>query len=193
MALIDEISRDPSFNYILGLQESIVVSMADGFSRVNGELSFVNLHAAPGLGNAMGSIYNAKIAGSPILITAGQQEIGHGIKEPMLYDDLVSIAKPMVKWAYEITRTEDIPIVFKRAIKIALTPPTGPVFISLPGNILNNIFNHDTNFKITKIEDDVIPNNPVSKKVISIINKSSNPVIVVGHEIPLRDAFKEAL
>ena len=85
----------------------------------------------------MGALYNAKFSGSPLIVTAGQQEQGHGLLEPLLYDPLVPIAQPMVKWAVEVTRAEDLPRILHRAAKVALTPPTGPVFISLPGDVLD--------------------------------------------------------
>ena len=81
----------------MGLQESIVVAMADGYARATGELAACNVHVAPGLGNAIGALYTAYITGSPIIITAGQQEQGHGLTEPLLYAPLVPIAQPVVK------------------------------------------------------------------------------------------------
>ena len=114
-----------------------MVAMADGFSRSSGRLSACNVHVAPGLGNALGAIYNAKFFGSPIIVTAGQQEQGHGLTEPMLYEPLVPMAAPLVKWAVEVTRLEDLPRIVHRAAKVALTAPTGPVFLSLPGDVLN--------------------------------------------------------
>ena len=124
-------------SYVLGLQESVVVAMADGFARASGSLTACNVHVAPGLGNAIGSIYNAYKSGSPLIITAGQQEQGHGLTEPLLYGPMIDMAQPVVKWAYEISRIEDMPRVIHRAAKIATTAPTGPVFLSLPGDILN--------------------------------------------------------
>ena len=88
----------------MALQEALVVAMADGYSRASGSLGACNVHVAPGLGNAMGSLYNAKWMGSPVIVTAGQQEQGHGLTEPMLYAPLVPIAQPLVKWAVEVTR-----------------------------------------------------------------------------------------
>ena len=127
----------PDLRYVLGLQEAIVVAMADGYARASGELVACNVHVAPGLGNAMGSLFTAFNSGTPLIITAGQQEQGHGLTEPLLYAPLVPIAAPVVKWATEVTRLEDLPRIVHRAAKVATTPPTGPVFISLPGDILN--------------------------------------------------------
>ena len=138
LAIMEAVGKQQNIEYVLGLQESIVVSMADGFSRASGKLAAANVHVAPGLGNAMGSLYNAKFFGSPILVTAGQQEQGHGLTEPMLYDPLVPIAQPLVKWAVECNRLKDLPRIIHRAAKIATTPPTGPVFLSLPGDVLDD-------------------------------------------------------
>ena len=98
LAIMEAVGKQSNIQYILGLQENIVVAMADGYARASGHLAVANVHVAPGLGNAMGSIYNAKFFGSPILVTAGQQEQGHGLTEPMQYDPLVPIAQPLVKW-----------------------------------------------------------------------------------------------
>ena len=73
-----------------------------------------------------------------MIVTAGQQEQGHGLTEPLLYAPLVPIAQPVVKWAVEVNRIEDLPRILRRAAKVATTAPTGPVFISLPGDILND-------------------------------------------------------
>ena len=86
----------PEMGYVLAMQESVVIGIADGFSRASGELVACNVHVAPGLGNAMGAIYTSKIAGTPMIVTAGQQEIGHGLTEPLLYDPLVPIAQSQV-------------------------------------------------------------------------------------------------
>ena len=95
-------------------------------SRASGKLVACNVHVAPGLGNAMGSLFNAKFTGTPMILTAGQQEQGHGLTEPLLYDPLVPIAQPLVKWAVEVTRLEDLPRIVRRAAKVAMTPPTVP-------------------------------------------------------------------
>jgi len=137
LAIMEALGAQSDIGYVLGLQESVVVAMADGYARASGRLAACNVHVAPGLGNDMGSLYNARFYGSPVLVTAGQQEQGHGLTEPLLYDPLLPIAQPMVKWAVECTRVEDLPRIIRRAAKVALTPPTGPVFLSLPGDVLD--------------------------------------------------------
>lgn len=81
---------------------------------------------APGLGNAMGSLFNAGFTSTPMILTAGQQEQGFGLMEPNLYGPLVRMAEPLVKWAVEVNRLQDLPRIIRRAAKIATTPPTGP-------------------------------------------------------------------
>ena len=92
LAIMEALGAQSDIRYVLGLQEGIVVGMADGYARASGRLAAANVHVAPGLGNAMGSLYTAKFFGSPLLLTAGQQEQGHGLMEPLLYDPLVPSA-----------------------------------------------------------------------------------------------------
>lgn len=188
LPVMDALKDHPDMNYVLGLQESLVVAMADGFSRASGQLVACNVHVAPGLGNAMGSLFNAKFTGTPMILTAGQQEIGHGLTEPLLYDPLVPIAEPMVKWAVEVHRLEDLPMIVRRAAKVATTPPTGPVFISLPGDILNDEAGIDLGSS-TRIDTRVRPTDASIKALAERIIKASNPVIIAGDEIVKSDAL----
>ena len=190
LPIMHALKEYPDIKYILGLQEAIVVAMADGYSRATGKLSACNVHVAPGLGNAMGAIYNAKFVGSPIIITAGQQEQGHGLMEPMLYGPLVRMAEPLVKWATEVNRLEDLPRIMRRAAKIALSPPTGPVFISLPGDILNKEAKIDLG-KSTRVIDTYRPSHNSIELIAKKLSKYKKPVIIAGHEVATSGAFKE--
>ena len=181
----------PAIRYIMALQEALVVAMADGYSRASGDLSACNVHVAPGLGNAMGSLYNAKWMGSPIIVTAGQQEQGHGLTEPMLYDPLVPIAQPLVKWAVEVTRLQDLPRIVHRAAKIAMTPPTGPVFISLPGDILNEQDALELG-EPTRVDAAGRPSDAALDRLADRLLAARRPVIIAGHEIAMSDALGEA-
>lgn len=120
--------------YVLALQESIALAMADGFAQVSGTPAFVNLHVAPGLGNAMGVLFTAYKNGAPLIVTCGQQDTRHLFHEPLLSADLVSMARPVVKWAYEVVHPADVPDALEQAYHIAMTPPRGPVFVSIPMN-----------------------------------------------------------
>jgi benzoylformate decarboxylase len=177
--------------YVLGLQEAIVVAMADGYARASGELVACNVHVAPRLGNAMGSLFTAFNSGTPLIITAGQQEQGHGLTEPLLYAPLVPIATPVVKWATEVTRLEDLPRIVHRAAKIATPPPTGPVFISLPGDILNAFGAIDLG-QATRVDTRVRPSDESLRALAERLLRAERPVIIAGHEIIRSDALAEA-
>jgi len=191
LAIMEALGAQSELRYVLGLQEGIVVSMADGYARASGRLAACNVHVAPGLGNAMGALYNAKFYGSPVLITAGQQEQGHGLMEPMLYDPLVPIAHPLVKWAIEVTRLQDLPRIVRRAGKIATTPPTGPVFISLPGDILDAQAELDLG-RPTRIDTANRPSDEALERLATRMLESRDPVLIAGHELQTRDALQEA-
>src|SRR3981081_266066 len=107
LPIMHALKEHPDLTYVMAMQESLVVALADGFSRAPGRLVARTLHGAPSRGNAMGSLYNAKFTGTPMILTAGQQEQGHGLMEPVLYDPLVRIAEPLVKWAVEGQTRED--------------------------------------------------------------------------------------
>jgi benzoylformate decarboxylase len=191
LAIMEAMSQQSAIDYVLGLQESVVVGMADGYARASNKLAACNVHVAPGLGNAMGALFNAKFYGSPVLITAGQQEQGHGLMEPMLYDPLVPIAQPMVKWAVDVTRVQDLPRIVHRAAKVALTPPTGPVFISLPGDILDAEAPLDLGHP-TRVDAEVRPSDSALERLAGRLLSARNPVLIAGHELATRDALQEA-
>jgi len=191
LALMEAMADAPSIQYVLGLQESIVLSMADGFARASGRLTACNLHCMPGLGHAMGALYNARFSGSPIIVTAGQYEIGYGLLEPMLYEPLVPIAQPLVKWAYEIQRVEDLPRVVRRAAKIALTPPFGPVFLSLSGSILDDACELDLGHR-TRVRAHTVPAEDDQADIIRTLLASKSPVIIAGRELAEQNAMGEA-
>ncbi len=190
LPIMHALTEQTDIGYVMGLQESVVVAMADGYARASGKLAACNVHVAPGLGNAMGALYTAHVSGSPVLITAGQQEQGHGLTEPLLYAPLVPIATPVVKWAVEVTRIEDLPRIVHRAAKVALTEPTGPVFISLPGDILNTEAALDLG-SATRVDTATRPAPEAVQALARRILAATSPVIVAGHEIVASDAFEE--
>jgi benzoylformate decarboxylase len=126
-----------------------------------------------------------------MILTAGQQEQGHGLMEPVLYGPLVQMAEPLVKWAVEVTRLEDLPRIVRRAAKIATTPPTGPVFISLPGDILNAEAGIELG-RSTRVDTRVKPSDEALQALVARILKAQHPVIVTGDEIVKSDALQEA-
>jgi benzoylformate decarboxylase len=190
LPLMDTLADHPELKYVLGLQESIAMGMADGYSRASGKLSAVNLHVAAGLGNAIGAIFNAKFFGSPVLVTAGQQEHGLSLTEPMLYDDLVKMAAPVTKWATEVARVQDLPRVFRRAAKVALTPPTGPVFVSLPRDVIMASAELDLGAP-TRVDANSQPSPAALEALAERLLRAERPVLIAGHEVYSSDAFAE--
>ncbi|MGA9678698.1 MAG: benzoylformate decarboxylase [Mycobacterium sp.] len=121
------------FTYVLGLQEASVVAMADGFAQSTGKPALVNVHTAAGMGNAMGNLVAAAKGNTPLIVTAGQQTREMVLCEPYLTNkDETVFPQPWVKWAYEPKRAEDVPAAIMRAYAVALQPPAGPVFLSIP-------------------------------------------------------------
>src|SRR5438876_11813256 len=121
------------FRYVLGLQEAVVVGMADGFAQASGGPAFVNLHTAPGMGNAMGAIFNAQANKAPLVITAGNQTRSLMTLQANLTNrDATRMPHPLVKWSYEPPRAQDVPHAIARATHVATLPPKGPVFVSIP-------------------------------------------------------------
>jgi len=191
LAIMEVVPDFPQLRFVLGLQESVVMAMADGFCRASGRLAAANVHVMPGLGNAMGALYNAKFSGSPVILTAGQQEQGHGLLEPLLYEPLVPVAQPLVKWAVEVTRAADLPRILHRAAKIALTPPTGPVFLSLPGDVLDESLELHMGRPV-RVEAAGRPAQATLDRLAQMVLEARNPAILAGQELAARDAFAEA-
>jgi len=192
LPIMHALTDEPDIQYTMALQESVVVAMADGYARASGELVACNVHVAPGLGNAMGTLFTAANSGTPMILTAGQQEQGHGLQEPLLYGPLVEMAAPVVKWSTEITQLEDLPRVLRRAAKIATTAPTGPVFISLPGDILNKDAAIDLG-RATRVDTAVRPSVAALEALADRLLQANNPVIIAGAEMVASDGFDEAV
>jgi benzoylformate decarboxylase len=121
------------FRYVLGLQEAVAVGMADGFAQASGRVTHVNLHTAPGVGNGVGAIFNARANKAPLLVTAGQQARSLITMQANLTNrDAVEVPKPFVKWSHEPPRAADVPFALAQAIHHATLPPAGPAFLSIP-------------------------------------------------------------
>ncbi|GGF77902.1 benzoylformate decarboxylase [Azorhizobium oxalatiphilum] len=141
LPLMDALLDAPSLKYILALQEASVVAMADGYAQAARRPAFLNLHTAGGLGHGMGNLLNASVSQTPLVVTAGQQDSRHTVTDPLLFGDLVSIAQPAVKWAREVTTADQLPILVRRAFHDADAAPAGPVFLSLPMDVMEEFTN----------------------------------------------------
>lgn len=134
--LLDSLPDYPQIEYVMALHESVAVGAASFYAQATGRAAVVNLHVAPGLGNAMGSLYNAFKASSPVVVTAGQQDTRMRLTNPLLGHDLAAMAAPVTKWSVQIERADEIAPVMRRAFKVATDRPSGPVFVSLPIDVM---------------------------------------------------------
>src|SRR5262245_35681236 len=129
---MDALARQGSVRYVLGLTEAAVIGMADGYAQQSGQMSAANVHVQPGLANALSGILNAARARVPMLVTVGQQVRSMLPGAPFLGGELVAMAAPLAKGAWEAERAEDLPALLARAVRVARTPPCGPVVLSIP-------------------------------------------------------------
>jgi benzoylformate decarboxylase len=190
LPLMDAFAVETDIRYVLGLQEAALMAMADGYAQASGKLTVINLHVAPGLGNAMGMLYDAQKAGSPILVTAGQQDLEYLVTEPILSGDLPTLARPFVKWAAQVDRIGDLPRMVHRAAKTALAPPTGPVFLSLPGDILKNEADLDL-MAPTRVAPRLRGDADAIAAAADLLAKAQRPLIIAGDAVAQSRAHAE--
>jgi benzoylformate decarboxylase len=131
LPLIDALAAAEDLHYVLALQEATAVGMADGYAQATGRPAFVNLHTAAGLGNAIGGLTNARANGTPLVVTAGQQDERHLVDDPLLSGDLVGLARSVSKWVHEVRAPDELGTILRRAFRDAAAPPSGPVFVSI--------------------------------------------------------------
>jgi benzoylformate decarboxylase len=190
LALMDALAVDNELRYVLALQEAAVMAMADGYAQASGKLAVVNLHVAPGLGNAMGMLYDATKSAAPILVTAGQHDQSFNVTEPILWADLPTIARPLVKWSSEVHRLADLPRMVHRAVKTALAPPTGPVFLSLPGDILKEEGDVDL-MTPTRVAPRTRGDRAAVETAAELLAAAERPVIMAGDAVAQSRAHAE--
>ena len=192
LPLMDALAVENELRYVLALQEASVIGMADGYAQASGKLAVVNLHVTPGLGNAMGMLYDAQKAGSSILVTAGQHDQDFNTTEPILWADLPPIARPLVKWSAEVHRLADLPRLLHRAAKTAMAPPTGPVFLSLPGDILKAEGEIDL-LAPTRVAARLRGDPAAVKQAATILAEAKRPLIVAGDAVARSKAHAELI
>jgi benzoylformate decarboxylase len=191
LPLNDALCRDSRFTYVLGLQEVPVMSMADGYAMASGGLGVVNLHISCGLGNAMGMLYNAYREGTPLLVTAGQQDRRLRFEEPILWGEMVQVARPWTKWAAEVERIQDLPVALRRAVQAALTPPRGPVFLSLPLDIQMELASGLELTPIRLPDPRVRPPLAALEAAVTTLRQAQRPAILAGSRVTEADAMSE--
>jgi benzoylformate decarboxylase len=134
---LDALRDYPRLRYILTLQESVAVLMADGYARATKKPALVQLHSAPGVGNAVGALYQAMRGHSPLVVIGGDAGVKYMAMDAQMAGDLVALMEPVTKWATMVTDPASLLRVLRRAVKIAATPPMGPVYVCLPQDVLD--------------------------------------------------------
>jgi benzoylformate decarboxylase len=187
---LDAISSYPQFSYILCLQEAVAVGAADGYARATQKPAVVQLHAGVGLGNGIGMMYQAMRGHSPLVVLAGEAGIRFDALEGQMAADLVSMARPVTKWATRVVDPSSLLRVIRRAVKIAATPPMGPVFVSLPGDIMemaNNETVVPTSIPQTRME----PAANLIGRAAELLKNAQCPMILMGDGISVSGAQAE--
>jgi benzoylformate decarboxylase len=186
----------PDFTYVLGLQEAVAVGMADGFAQASGKPTHVNLHTAPGVGNAMGAIFNAQANKSPLLVTAGQQVRAQITMQANLTNrDAIRVPHPFVKWSFEPPRAQDVVPALARAIHHAGLPPRGPAFVSLPMDDWNvGIERADVSYAIERsVTGRAGPDPDAIRAVASKLDGARSPVLVAGPDVDASGGWDAAV
>lgn len=190
LPLMDSLAAKARLEFILGLQEVPVMAMAEGYAQALRAPGVVNLHVACGLGNAMGMLHNAHRSGTPLVVTAGQQDQRMIFEEPILWNDMLSVAKPWCKWAAEVTQIRDLPSAVRRAVQTAMTPPTGPVFLSLPLDV--QMGQAELDLTPPQLPDvHVRPPAEAIRRAAEVLAEARNPGVLVGSRVCEADAIEE--
>jgi benzoylformate decarboxylase len=184
------------FRYVLGLQELVVVGMADGFAQASGRTTHVNLHTAPGVGNAVGGLFNAQANKAPLLVTAGQQVRPQiAIEANLTNRDAVLGPQPYVKWAHEPARAQDVPFAIARAIHHASMPPKGPAFVSIPMDDwgIEADASLTTNVLARTVSARAAPEPDALARVAARLEQATNPVLIAGPDIDAAGGWEAAV
>jgi benzoylformate decarboxylase len=187
--LLDSLLDYPSLQYVVHLHEGVAVGAANFYAQASGKTAFVNLHVAPGLGNAIGMIYGALKNSSPMVVTAGQQDTRMRLRDPVLGHDLAAIAAPVTKWSVQVESADELGPILQRAFKIANEAPAGPVFVALPINVMEQ-------------ETDIAPARPATlfdksrpdpagiAAMAKLLAAAKSPAIVAGDDVARAGADK---
>ncbi|MFL6275890.1 MAG: thiamine pyrophosphate-binding protein [Blastocatellia bacterium] len=179
LPLMDLFAARSEIDYILALHEDSALAVAAGYADASRRAAVVNLHTNPGLAHALGNLYNAQRAGTPLVVTAGQQDTRATLDEPLLCADMVGMARPFTKWAYEVHHAAEIPAAMARAFKVAETPPTGPVFLSLPVNTMEERADIELIAR-TRVDGRLRGDPSKIEEAAAILAAAKNPVIITG-------------
>jgi len=190
LPLMDLFAARDEIKYILALHEDSALGIAAGYAEATGKPAVVNLHTNPGLAHALGNLYNVHRAGTPLIVTAGQQDTRSMIDEPLLYADMLELARQHTKWCWEVRHAAEVPTALARAFKIAQTPPTGPVFLSLPVDVMEERAEIEL-APVTRIGSRIRGDLSMIKEAAALLSQAKNPAIIAGDGCARSGAFYE--
>lgn len=182
-AMVDAVAPHGGLEFVLCLQENVAVAAADGLSQATRRPQFVNIHTGPGLAQAFSSLYMAKAHRAPIVVTAGNEDSRFALTEPLLRAELVEMASPLVKWAYETTSVDDVLPSLRRAFKVAASAPTGPVFLSWPMDVLAREVSDDIDLRPSDVPAPPAPDPDAVGRVARLLSTAGNPCFVAGDDV----------
>jgi len=188
--LLDALADFPSIRYVAHLHEGVAVGAASYYARAAGRTAVVSLHVAPGLGNGIGMIYNALRANAPMVVTAGQQDTRMQRREPILGHDLAAMAAPVTKWSTEVRSADEMDEVMRRAFKLACDPPCGPVFVSLPIDVMEQETGNAARGP-ARVFRAPAPDPRGIGEAAALIAGARSPAIVVGDEVARAGALDD--
>jgi benzoylformate decarboxylase len=187
---LDALRAYPQMKYILTLQESIAVLAADGYARATRKPALVQLHSTPGIGNGVGALYQAKRGHSPLVVIGGDAGIKYAAMDAQMAGDLVAMMEPVTKWATVVQHPASLLRVLRRAVKIASTPPMGPVYVCLPQDILDAPA-HEPVRPTSMPSTRTVPAPSVVEQAASILAASTRPMIFAGDGVAFSGAQAE--
>lgn len=187
---LDALSEYPKMKYILTMQESVALMMGDAYARARTKPALVQIHSTPGLGNAVGAMYQAFRGHSPLVIVGGDAGIKYMPMEAQMYGDLVAMAEPVTKWSTMVLDHNSLLRTVRRAIKVAATPPMGPVYLCVPADILDMPCVEEvrpTSIPSTR----VVPDEGFLKEAAGMLAGAARPMIFIGDGIAYSGAKEE--
>ncbi len=178
------------FRYVLGLHERSAAGMALGYALATGRAAFANLHSIASSGNGLSTLVDAWHGHVPLVVTTGQQDRRQLLAEPFLVSRAVETVRPYVKWASEPLRAEDVPATIARAYYLAMQPPRGPVFLSIP---MDDWTHQCAPLAARRVSQSVSPDPAALDEIVRALNSSRNPVIVTGSQIEEDQGWNETV
>lgn len=187
---LDSLESYPDFKYVLALHESVAIGIADGYARATKKPTVVQLHSGVGLGNAIGMLYQAKRGHAPLVVLNGDAGVAYDAMDAQMACDPVAMAQPVTKWATRVTHPAALLRVLRRAIKIAATPPMGPVFVCLPMDVLDAVCAEPV-VPTSFIDTRVTPGAEQIARVAQVLAAATHPLIIMGDGVAAAGAQDE--